>query len=79
MINICDSDRILKTEWTCNITQETAELRILMNWERDEADSYLWWAGLLNVKEQGMTIYYVMSRCLIMFLRGGKVNVGQYW
>ena len=26
-----------------------------------------------------MTIRYTMNRCLAMFLRGGKVNVKQYW
>ena len=36
-------------------------------------------AGLLNVKEKGMTICYIMNRCLVMFLRGEKVNVVQYW
>ena len=31
-------------------------------------------AGLLNVKEKGMTICSIMNRCLVMFLRGQKVN-----
>ena len=26
-----------------------------------------------------MTICYIMNRCLVMFLRGGKVNVVEYW
>ena len=26
-----------------------------------------------------MTICYIMNRCLVMFLRGEKVNVVQYW
>ena len=46
--------------------------------ETDEADAYLWRAWLLNVKEKGMTIYYIINKCLVMFLRGGKVNVVQY-
>ena len=70
MSNICDFDRILKTE--CNLQHFTRNCR------RDEADAYLWRAGLLNVKEKGMTIYYIMNRCLVMFLREGKVNVAQY-
>ena len=79
MSNICDFDRILKTE--CNLQHFTRNCRIknLDDFERDEADAYLWRAGLLNVKEKGMTIRYIMNRCLVMFLRRGKVNVVQYW
>ena len=78
MSNICDFDRILKTE--CNLQHFTRNCRIknLNDFERDEADAYLWRAGLLNEKEKGMTMCYIMNRCLVMFLRGGKVNVVQY-
>ena len=78
MSNICDFDRNLKTE--CNVQHFTRNCRIknLDDFERDEADAYLWRAGLLNVKEKGMTICYIMNRCLVMFLRGGKVNVVEY-
>ena len=78
MSNICDFVRILKTE--CNLQNFTRNcgIKILNDFERDEADAYLWSAGLLNVKEKGMTIYYIMNRCLAMFLREGKVNVVQY-
>ena len=78
MSNICDSDRILKTE--CNFQHFTRNNRIknLDDFERDEEDAYLSRAGLLNVKEKGMTIRYIMNRCLAMFLRGRKVNVVQY-
>ena len=48
------------------------------DFERDEEDAYLWRSGPLNVKEKGMTICYIMSRCLVMFLRGGKANVAEY-
>ena len=41
--------------------------------------TYLWRAGLLNVKEKKMTICFIMGRYLVMFLRGGKANVVQYW
>ena len=69
-----------KLNVTWNISPETAELRInLDDFERDKTDAYLWWARLLNVKEKEMTICYIMSRCLVMFLRGGKVNVVHYW
>ena len=52
MSNICDFDRILKTE--CNLHHFTRNCRIknLDDVERDEADTYLWRAGLLNVKEK---------------------------
>ena len=79
MSNICDFDRILKTE--CNFQHFTRNCRIknLHDFERDEADAYLWRAGLLNLKEKGMTICYIMNRCLVMFLRGRRVNIMQYW
>ena len=48
------------------------------DFERDEEDAYLWKTELLNVKEKGMTIRYIMNRCLVMFLRGGKVNILHY-
>ena len=75
MSNICDFDRILKTE--CNLQDFTRNCRIknLDDFERDEADAYLWRSELLNVKEKGMAIFYIMNRCLVMFLRGGKVNI----
>ena len=78
MSNICDFDRILKAE--CNLKHFTRNCRIknLDDFERDEADAYLWRAGRLNVKEKGMTTCYILKRCLIMFLRGEKVNVVQY-
>ena len=74
----CDFDRILETE--CNLQHFTKNFRIknLDDFERDEADSYLWTAGLLNMKEKGITICCIMNRCLVMFLRGGKVNVVEY-
>ena len=77
MSNICDFDRILETE--CNLQHFTRNCRIknLDDFERDDADAYLWRAELLNVKEKGMTICYIINRCLVMF-RGGKENVVQY-
>ena len=78
MSNICDFDRILKIE--CNLQHFTRNCRIknFDNFERDEADAYLWRAGLLNVKEKGMTVRYIMNWYLVMFLTGGKINVVQY-
>ena len=71
MPNIFDFDRILKTE--CNLQHFTRNCRIknLDDFERDETDAYLWRTGLLNVTKKGMTICYIMNRCLVMFLRGG--------
>ena len=51
----------------------------LDDFERAKADTYLRWAGVLNVKEKGMTICYIMDRSLIMFLREEAVNVVEYW
>ena len=78
MANICDFDRILKTK--CNLRHFTRNCRIknLDDFERDEAGSYLWIAGILNMKEKGMAICHIMNGCLIMFLRGGKVNIVEY-
>ena len=78
MSNICDFDRILKT--LCNLQHFTRKCRFknFDDFERDEADAYLWRAGLLNVKEKGMTIRYIMNWYLAMFLRGEKVNIVQY-
>ena len=78
MSNICDFDRILKTE--CNLQHFTRNCRIknLDDFERDEADTYFWRAGLLNVKERGMTKCYIMNRYLVMYEKGGKVNAEQY-
>ena len=50
--------------------QLASRIKNLDDFERDEADAYLWRAGLLNVKEKGMTICYIMNRCLVMVLRG---------
>ena len=78
MSNICEFDRIFKTE--CNLQNFTRICRIknLDDFERDEADTYLWREGLLNVEQKRMNTCYIMSWCLVMFLRGGKVNVVEY-
>ena len=65
-----------KLNATCNISPETAELRIWMTLKEMRQTRR---AGLLNLKEKGMTICYIMNRCLVMFLRGRKVNIMQYW
>ena len=54
MSNIDNFEGILKTE--SNMQQLTRNCRIknLDDFERDEADAYLWIAGLLNVKENRM-------------------------
>ena len=78
MSNICGFDRILKTEWNLKHFTRNCRIKNLDDLERDEADAYLWRAGVLNVREKGMTICYIMTRCLVMFLRGGKVNAVQF-
>ena len=78
MSNICDFNRILKTE--CNLQHFTRNCGIknLDDFERDDVDAYLWRAVLLKVKEKEITICYIMNKCLVTFLRGVKVNVVQY-
>ena len=60
MSNLCDFEGILKTK--CNLQHLTKHCRIknLDDFERDEADAYLWRAGVLNVKKKEMTICYIM-------------------
>ena len=79
MSNICDFEIILKTE--CKLLHFTRNCRItnLDDFEGDDVNTHLWRVGLLNVKEKGVTICYIMTRCLVMFLRGGKVNFVEYW
>ena len=79
MSNICDFDRILKTECNTQHFNRNCRIKNLDDFERDEADAYLSRARPLDVKEKWMTICYIMKRCLGMFLRGGKVNAVQYW
>ena len=64
-----------KLNAACNISPENAELRIWMTLKEMRQIR----VGLLDVKEKGMTICYIINRCLVMFLRGGKVNVVEYW
>ena len=78
MSNICDFDRILKTECILQHFTRNCRLKNLDDFERDETDTYLWRARPLNVKDKGMTICYIMNWCLVMFLRGGKINVVEY-
>ena len=77
MSNICDFDGILKTKCELQHLIRNCRIKNLDDFERDEADTYLWRAGLLNMKEKGMTICYIMNRYLVMLLRGEKVNVVQ--
>ena len=57
MSNICDFDRILKTE--CNLQHFTRNCRIknLDDFERDEEDVYLWRAGLEGERNDHMLHY----------------------
>ena len=76
MCDICGFDRILITVCSLQRFTRNCGIKNLDDFETDEADAR---AGLLNVKEQGIIICYIMNRCLVMLLRGGKVNVEQYW
>ena len=52
----------LKTD--CNLQHFTRNCKFknLSHFEKDEADPYLWRAGLLNVKEKIMTICYIYEQ-----------------
>ena len=65
----------LKTD--CNLQHFTrnGKFKNLGHFEKDEADPYLWRAGLLNVKDKGMIICYITNRCLVMFLTEAKVHI----
>ena len=76
MSNIWDYDRTLKAESKLQHSARDCRIKNLDDFER--ADAYLWRVGLLNVKEKGMTIGYMKNRCLVMFLKGGKVNAVEY-
>ena len=69
MSKICDFDRTLKTE--CNLQYFTRNCRIknFDDFERDEAEAYLWGVSFLNMKEKGMTICYNTNSCFAMFFR----------
>ena len=69
MSNVCDFDRILKTE--SNLQHFTRNCRYinLDDFECDEADAYLWRAELLKVKEKEMIVCYIINRCLVMLER----------
>ena len=64
----------MKTECDFQHFTRNFSIKNLDDFEGDETDAYLWRAGLLNVRENGMTIRYIMTRCLVMFLREVKVN-----
>ena len=78
MSNICDFDRILKTECNLLYFSRKCGIKNLDDFEGDEEEIYMWTAGLLNVKEKGLIICDIMNGCLVMFLKGGKVNVVEY-
>ena len=56
MSNICDFNRILKTESYLQYFTRNCRIKNLDDFERDETDPHLRRAGHLNVKEKGMTI-----------------------
>ena len=68
----------LKTESNLLHFTRNCGIKNLDDFEGDEANKYLWGAGILNVKDKEMTICYIMNRCFVIFLIGGKVNVVEY-
>ena len=56
MPRVCDFDRALKIKDNLQNFTRNCRIKNLNDFEKDEVDAYLWRAGLLNVKEKGMTI-----------------------
>ena len=79
MSNICVFDRTLKTEYNLLNFTRNFGIKNLDDFEGDETDTYLWRVGLLNLKEKEITICYIINSRLVMFLRGGKLNVVDCW
>ena len=52
MSNICDFETIMKTEYNLQHLPRNCRIKNLDGFERDEANVYLWRAGLLNVKRK---------------------------
>ena len=78
MSNTWDLERILKTDFNLQHFTKNCRIKNFDDSGRDQTDAYLWRVRVLFVKEKGMTICYIMNRCLVIFLRGEKVNVVQY-
>ena len=74
MSNICDFDRILKTEYNLQHFTRNCRIKNLDDFEWDEADAYLWRAGFLNVKEKGMTIWIVYKKTDEWYIKWEQVT-----
>ena len=72
MSNICDFDRILKNECSLQHFTRNCRIKTLDEFDRDEADAYLWRAGTLNMKEKVMTICKIMVFCYVFERRESK-------
>ena len=68
-----------KLNATCNISLETPELRLWMTLKEMRQTRICGEQDFVNVKEKGMTICYIVNRCLVMSLTGGKKFVVEYW
>ena len=81
MSNICDFDRILKTEWNLQHFTRNCRIKNLDDFKRDEADACFWENRTFKCKgERNNHIphYEQVVTFLVMFLRGGEVNVVQH-
>ena len=67
----------MKTE--CNLQHFTRNCRIknLDDFERDEADTYLWRAGILNVKERRMIFEKTKSKCCGLLMKHRHRDKGE--
>ena len=77
MSKIFDFDRILKTE--CNLLNFTRNCRIKNLWKSWVRHIFVESRTFKCEEERNDHMLHCVNRCLVMFLRGGKVNVVEYW
>ena len=88
MSNICDFEGILKTECDLQHLIRNSRITNLDDFERDEADTYLWRAGLKYERERNehMLLYEQVfgdvferreSKCCAVLMKRRKVEVEQ--
>ena len=76
MSNICDFDRILKTECSLQHFARNCKIKNLDDFERYEADAYLWRAGLQREGERNHPIlHYEQEFCNVFGRRESKCCV----
>ena len=76
--NIGDFERNMKIKCYLLCFTRNYGVKHLVDFEGEKADTYLWRAGFLNVKEKRMTIYYHLEQLFSNIFERRKVNVVEY-